>query len=176
MLVEARSQLSPAWGPDDRVIVFGRILGREGDADLESFDVKSGVATPVPASQDLWLPAWSSDGRYLAATTRDDHHLMLFDFKASKWSPIPQAPAKGGLAAAAFSHDGKTLYFEDEKDLVLYRLSVPGGKPVPVVSRKDLRWPVLLYWGPWWGLAPDDSPLAMRDLGTWEIYAFDVLH
>lgn len=176
MLVEARSQLSPAWGPDDRVIVFGRIFGREGDADLESFDVKTGVATPVPASQDLWLPAWSSDGRYLVATTRDYHHLKLFDFKTSKWSPIPQAPAKGGLAAAAFSHDGKTLYFEDEKDLVLYRLSVPGGKPVPVVSRKDLRWPVLLYWGPWWGLAPDDSPLAMRDLGTWEIYAFDVLH
>jgi hypothetical protein len=27
--------------------------------------------------------------------------------------------------------------------------------------------------GPWLGLSPDDSPLAMRDLGNEEIYALD---
>jgi hypothetical protein len=30
-------------------------------------------------------------------------------------------------------------------------------------------------WALWFGLTPDDSLLTMRDLGTQEIYAFDVL-
>jgi hypothetical protein len=29
------------------------------------------------------------------------------------------------------------------------------------------------YWGGWMGLAPDDSPLLLRDIGTQEIYALD---
>jgi len=29
-------------------------------------------------------------------------------------------------------------------------------------------------WGFWLGLAPDDSPLLLRDVGTQEIYALDV--
>ena len=28
--------------------------------------------------------------------------------------------------------------------------------------------------GPWMGLAPDDSPLVLRDVGAQEIYALDV--
>jgi hypothetical protein len=28
-------------------------------------------------------------------------------------------------------------------------------------------------WGAWCGLAPDDSPLVLRDVGTQEDYAFD---
>ena len=27
--------------------------------------------------------------------------------------------------------------------------------------------------GPWFGIAPDDSPLVMRDVGTHEIYGLD---
>jgi hypothetical protein len=29
-------------------------------------------------------------------------------------------------------------------------------------------------WGAWCGLARDDSPLLLRDVGTQEIYAFDL--
>jgi hypothetical protein len=29
------------------------------------------------------------------------------------------------------------------------------------------------YWGIWLGMAPDDSPLLLRDTGTQEIYALD---
>jgi len=30
------------------------------------------------------------------------------------------------------------------------------------------------YWGSWGGLAPDDSPLLLRDAGTEDIYALDL--
>ena len=29
------------------------------------------------------------------------------------------------------------------------------------------------FWGVWLGMAPDDSPLLLRDTGTQEIYALD---
>lgn len=29
-------------------------------------------------------------------------------------------------------------------------------------------------WGPWIGLAPDDSPIALRSIGATEIYALDL--
>lgn len=44
-----------------------------------------------------------------------------------------------------------------------------------VVEFRDLRRPVVTNWAFWWGMTPDDALLTMRDLGTPEIYAFDVL-
>jgi WD40 repeat protein len=144
--------------------------------DIQLFDLQTGKVSQVPGSQNLWVPAWSPDGRYLAASTADVHRLMLFDFRTGKWTPLAQGPAKGFSSAALFSHDGKYLYFEDSKDETTYRINLSSGKLEKVASATDLRRPVLPYWGAWWGLAADDSPLAMRDLGTWEIYAFDVQH
>jgi hypothetical protein len=40
-----------------------------------------------------------------------------------------------------------------------------------VVSLKDFRQPP--DWESWVGLAPDDSPLLVRDAGTQDIYALD---
>jgi eukaryotic-like serine/threonine-protein kinase len=176
LVMESRSQLSPAWGPEDHSIAFGRILGREGNMDIQLFDLQTGRVSQVPGSQNLWVPAWSPDGRYLAASTADVHRLMLFDFRTGNWTPLAQGPAKGFSSSALFSHDGKYLYFEDSKDETTYRINLSSGKLEKVASANDLRRPVLPYWGPWWGLAADDSPLVMRDLGTWEIYAFDVHH
>jgi len=45
-------------------------------------------------------------------------------------------------------------------------------KLTPLVYRvKDFR--QVPYWGDWGGLAPDDSPLLLRDAGTHDIYALD---
>ena len=49
------------------------------------------------------------------------------------------------------------------------------GKKALVADFKDLRRPGVPNWAFWFGLALDDSVLTMRDLGTQEIYAFDVL-
>jgi hypothetical protein len=41
-----------------------------------------------------------------------------------------------------------------------------------IASLKDLR-RVATPVGQWFGLAPDDTPLVLRDVGTSEIYALD---
>ena len=53
------------------------------------------------------------------------------------------------------------------------RISVADGKLERITSFKKIRrfWAT---WGPWTGLAPDGSPLVVRDISTQEIYALDV--
>jgi Tol biopolymer transport system component len=137
---------------------------------IELLDLKTGMATEIPGSQGLWLPAWSPDGRYIVAESRDYKRLMVFDFTTGRWTEVAQAIVSGSF----FSHDSKYVYFEDFGKAV-YRVPVHGGKRELVVDFKDLRRPVVTNWAFWFGLAPDDSVLTMRDLGTQEIYAFDVL-
>ncbi|HEX2597455.1 MAG TPA: hypothetical protein VHL05_01715, partial [Terriglobales bacterium] len=53
-----------------------------------------------------------------------------------------------------------------------FRLRVPDGEIERVVSLKNIH-RFLPIWGEWSGLAPDGSPLFVRDISTQEIYALD---
>jgi len=172
MLVEQRSQLGPAWAPDGTSIAFGRVFTRDNSLAINFFDLKSGKVSELSGSQDLVMPNGSPDGRYLTAATMDSHHIKLFDYGTGKWSNIVRTFADVG--EGLFSHDSKYFYFEDAGDATIYRASVPDLKIQRVANFRDLRRPSLPYWQPWFGLAPDDSLLAMRDLRTQEIYSFDL--
>jgi dipeptidyl aminopeptidase/acylaminoacyl peptidase len=169
LMVEQRSQLAPAWSPDGRSVAFGRIEGRESNITIQIINLKTKGASEVPGSEELWIPDWSPDGKYLSAYSRDSHHLMLFNFKAGKWSEAAQAP----LADVHFSRDSKFVYFENSDEATVYRVSLPDLRKERVVVLKGLRRPGLAYWSLWTGLTPDDSVLAMRDLGIQEVYALD---
>ena len=167
---EEHRQLTAAWGPNANSIVIGR-PNRENPMTIELLDLKTGKATEIPGSQDLWNPAWSPDGRYIVAPSRDYRRLMVFDFTTGRWTELA---AQAIVPGSFFSHDSKYVYFEDFGKAV-YRVPVQGGKKELVVDFKDLRRPIVPSWAFWFGLAPDDSVITMRDLGTQEIYAFDVL-
>jgi eukaryotic-like serine/threonine-protein kinase len=169
LFLEEHRQLMAAWGPNGNSIALGR-PSRENPLTIELLDLKTGMATEIPGSQDLYQPAWSPDGRYIVAKSKDYRRVMVFDFTTGRWKEVAQAIVSG----SQFSHDSKYVYFEDFGKAV-YRVPVQGGKRELVVDFKDLRRPVVPNWAFWFGLTPDDSLLAMRDLGTQEIYAFDVL-
>jgi hypothetical protein len=71
-----------------------------------------------------------------------------------------------------WSRDGKYVYF-------LHWLDNPAVLRVRINDRKVERaWdlsnlPNTGNVGPWLGLAPDDSPLLLRDIGTQDVYAVD---
>lgn len=169
LLLEARSQLDPVWSSDGKTIVFGRIMGREPQLNLQSMDLNTRKLSDVPGSDGLWIPEWSNDGKYLVAQSSKDSNLYLFDFKTQKWSTL----LKGidHLGGYHFSHDSKFIYFDDF--IAIRRVSALNGKPEKVADIKDLHRPSLPYWFPWMGLDPNDSILAMHDTGTDEIYALD---
>jgi len=134
-------------------------------------DLKTSQVSDVPDSENLFSPRCSPDGRYIAALSADSTKLMLYDFEKKNWSQL----AVSRFGYENWSHDAKYLYAEDypDKSDDMVRVSVPGGKIERLLSLKDIP-RGFDPWEFWVGLAPDDSPLLMRDRSTQEIYSLDV--
>lgn len=95
---------------------------------------------------------------------------MLFDFKTQKWTEL------AGITSAYpnWSRDGNYIYFHTfGNDPAIYRVRISDHKLEKIVSLKGLRLTIGDF-GTWCGLAPDDSPLVLRDVGSQEIYALDL--
>jgi eukaryotic-like serine/threonine-protein kinase len=95
---------------------------------------------------------------------------MLFDSKTQKWTEL----AKINIGYPEWSREGDYVYFDGvpaSGQQGLFRVGISDYKLEQLVSLKDFR--QARGWGSWTGLAPDDSPLRVRDAGTPDIYALD---
>ncbi len=94
---------------------------------------------------------------------------MLFDFSTQKWTQL----TNGSINFFTWSRDGKYFYFDTfGNDPAYYRVRINDRRIERLVSLKGLRRTFLLI-GPWSGLAPDDSLLVIRDIGSQEVDALD---
>jgi hypothetical protein len=96
---------------------------------------------------------------------------MLLDVKAQKGTELTQMTVDYPTG----SQDGKYVYFNStaEGEPAFYRVQIKDHKLERVTSLKDVKHPTSQSFGSWTGLAPDDAPLALRDISTYEIYALD---
>jgi len=165
---DPKPQLDPDWSADGSKIVFS---GAWGDADsvIRVLDLGTHQVSTLPGSRGLFSPHWSYDGQYLAATPINSSGIVLFDFKAEKWSVL----LKGrGIAYPNWSTDGRNVYYLHGPDNPgVSRLRISDRKVEHIADLKDV--PITGYYGFWLGLAPDDSPLVLRDTGSQDIYALD---
>ena len=123
---------------------------------------------PVPGSTGNFSPRWSPDGRYLIALPFASHSLRLFDFATQKWEEI----SKISLGFPNWSSNSDYVYFlHGENDPSVMRIRIRDRKVERIADIKNFR--QTGYFNFWLGLAPDDSPLLLRDIGTKEIYALD---
>jgi hypothetical protein len=100
--------------------------------------------------------------------TFDSRSLMLFDFETQKWEEI----AKITLGFPNWSKSGEYVYFlHEENQPSVMRVRIRDRKLERVADLKNFR--QAGFWNVWLGMAPDDSPLLLRDTGTQEIYALD---
>jgi serine/threonine protein kinase/Tol biopolymer transport system component len=170
-----RNQGDPTWTPKGDAIVFAGIpwleYGTSADPNLHTVDLKTSQISDVPDSENLFSPRCSPDGRYVAALSADSTKLMLYDMEKKNWTQL----AVSRFGFENWSHDGKYLYAEDYSDKTddLVRLGVANGKVERLFSLKEVP-RGFDPWEFWIGLAPDDSPLLMRDKSTQEIYSLDV--
>ena len=89
--------------------------------------------------------------------------MVLFKLATKEWTDLTELPAD----YSEWSQDGKYIYFASPPGI--NRVRITDGRVEKVVSLKEFR----PAWG-WIGLTPKDAPLALRDIGSQEIYALDV--
>jgi Tol biopolymer transport system component len=135
-------------------------------------DVRTRQVSTLPASEGLYSSRWSPDGRNVVAITWDGRKLMLCDFGTPKWSEL----ATGSIGWPSWSLDGKYVSYVDfgPTGLAVKRVRIENRKIERVADLEQIRG---LNAGRFWsyhGVAPDGSPIFLRNTGIHEIYALDV--
>ena len=89
-------------------------------------------------------------------------------FSTQKWEEI----TKISLGFPNCSKNGDYVCFlHGENQPSVMRIRIRDRRLERVADLKNFR--QTGYWSFWLGMAPDDSPLLLRDIGTKEIYALD---
>ena len=167
MAEDTTDKYDPGWSPEGTRIIFAN-GPTNPTSNIRIFDVNTHQISTVPGSTGLYSPRWSPDGRYIAAMPFDSRSLMLFDFQTQKWEEI----ANVSMGFPTWSKNGEYVYFLHEQNQPsVMRVHLRDRKIERVADLKDFRQGG--FYSVWLGIAPDDSPLLLRDTGTQEIYALD---
>ena len=160
-------QLDPNWSPDGTKIVYANESNDPSSA-IHILDLATHKISNLPASDGLYSPRWSPDGRYISAFSADSKTLLVFDFHTQKWTDL----ATGSLSWLNWSHDSKYVYvldFRGKNAVVRIRIS---DKRIEQIA--DMRsFSSGGRYGTALALAPDDSPLLLHDTGTQDVYSVE---
>ena len=162
----------PDWSPDGQRVVFSDVPPVSQAQGIYLLNLHSSKVTMLPHSVDYSFPRWSPDGHFLVALHSGDLHLHIFDFSTAKWKPLGDIPA----AYPNWSHDGTYVYFRS------YTSETPGIFRISVTNRTLQKVATLagvergpFFMGDWIGLAPDDSPVAVRNSTIEDIYSWNLI-
>ena len=169
------NDVDPTWSADAPALIFA---SHEETAPehhtINRIDLQTKAVSLLPGSKGLMSPQWSASGRYLLAMTGDWQKLKFLDFTTQEWTEL----ASGPIGWHYWSHDEKYVYFDTRligENPSIQRVRLRDRKVEQVVSLNQAGRLGMGNLGTGWtGLAPDDSPLTLRDIGTQEIYALDV--
>lgn len=162
---------SPAdWMPGDRdALIYSRAYGAENPA-LYRFDLRSRQGEKIPGTDGLYGPVWSPDGRHLTTVNPATDVLLLVDLKTGKRRQIA-GPARW----QAWSADSQYIYFTRDGSNWLFRVRVPDGSEERVLE-VPFRGVVGVHLTSMWNftLAPDDSPIILREHGRFDLYSLSL--
>lgn len=161
------------WSPDGKFMVFNDVSKGWDNETMETkfLDLRSGKTTLVEGRQIG--PQWAAPGKFIAAR-HDLSALQIYDAATQQWSDLPK-PQQGPVLNWAHSPDFKFFYYTaGSGDPKIYRIRMADLKVEIIGSLKDFA----LARGPDTGtqisVAPDNSPIFTRQIGTQEIYALTV--
>ncbi|HUZ93616.1 MAG TPA: winged helix-turn-helix domain-containing protein [Edaphobacter sp.] len=171
LFVENQAEGYPDWSPDGQHLAFSEVVPVARPNGVHVLDLRTNQLSTLPKSTDFYLPRWSPDGRSIVALHFGDQFVYLFDFATSTWRQLTEIP--GGYPN--WSSDGKAVYFlsNTARGRTVFRVSV-ADRTIEKVTNFESVDPSPFILGDWMGLAPGDAPLAVQDMTTDDIYAWDL--
>jgi Tol biopolymer transport system component/DNA-binding winged helix-turn-helix (wHTH) protein len=175
LLAEKRGQSRPVWSPDGNSIAYELqedSPSAVGIAAIHVFELSSQHDVKLPGGDDLIAPAWSPDGKYLAAVTLKQRELMLFTFATQKWEKLTSGTLLTGIH---WEKDSKSLFVQDllEAGQPVYRVRLADGARERVVDFEPLLRAGAVRCG-FTGLSPQGDPLASVARSSADIEALDL--
>ncbi len=170
---ESGNDGDPTWSPDGSQLAFGTLLGdttyvngdvKKTDAVIHVVDLKTGHVSTLPGSQDMWAPRWSPDGRFIAGLSGSTSKLILYEMGTRTQTELFHRD----VGCPTWSNNGEFLFLYSAGGW--WRVRLRDRKAELVNSLNNIS---LAGWG-WFAIAPNDSLITARDIGTSEIYALNV--
>ena len=131
------------WSPDGHALAYVHLAGDHGLFVVRR-DVRGAWGQPARrATADESTSDWSRDGRSIAYTWGKAIHIVPADSGADRVIYAP-GPADPGAEQAAFSVDGKLLYFKSHDAsgrASFWSIAVSGGRPRLIARLNDLTHP-----------------------------------
>jgi Tol biopolymer transport system component/DNA-binding winged helix-turn-helix (wHTH) protein len=165
------SELDANWYPDGTHMILGdfpAFLGVSCPDGLQSMDLKTHEISTLPGSQGLWSPRLSPDGRSIVALNTTLHSMMIGEIGTGKWSELVRTSETVGFPQ--WSGNGSLVYYFMRD--AMYSIRVKDHKIEKLVDISGIP-TTGAWWGYWDAVAPDGSPLILRDSSLNEIYALD---
>ena len=167
----------PVWTPDGNGLIFGEngeTFPIRPSCMLHYFDFKTGKTTNLPGTTGLWTARMCPTGRYVAATTRDQQKLVLYDLRSARVTELVTFPDSVVGDNPSWSKDGRYIYIDAplSADPAIYRVRISDRRIERIASLKGIS-RANQSMGAWIGLTPDDSPLIVRGVQGSEIYSWD---
>jgi DNA-binding winged helix-turn-helix (wHTH) protein/Tol biopolymer transport system component len=172
LLSEPNPQAEAEWLPTGESLGYSRAKNLERWADIAIYrlDLRTGRSEKIPGTDGLFSPHWSPDGIHLAACDAATYQLLLFDLKTGKRTQL----SKRQVDYPHWSRDSRYIYFNTlmSTGLALFRVRILDGKEEKIT---DVRFPITgIYGPPGSELAPDGSPLVLRDRSHSDIYSLSL--
>jgi Tol biopolymer transport system component len=174
VLDDGQNLADPQWSADGSQIVFGReadLMGTEiGPHDIRLLDLRSHQIRSLLGSQDLFSPRWSPDGLWIAALSRDQSRLVVYNTNERTWKTL----FSGGAADPVWSTDSRSIYFHAfaKPDSAIMRAGVDGKvTTVADLSKLGSSTAESYFFS---GITPDGSPLIEIRVGTGNLYSVEL--
>jgi serine/threonine protein kinase/Tol biopolymer transport system component len=158
-------ETDPSWSPDGSKVTLS---GRDR---IHTVDLTSGRSEVIAGSDGLFSARWSPDGSRIAALSRKNDRLLLYDVPTKRWREL----IRGALVGWP-NWDRRGAYIQVQQDAQVVRVRVADGRVEPVADLSKVRQVVsALIGASWLGMSHDGAPLILRQVGSAsEYYALTV--